>query len=216
MEKPNYYAIIPAEVRYSQIKANAKLLYGEITCLSNSKGYCFASNNYFAKLYGVSKNTISLWIKDLKDSGFVSIKIVYKNKQIIERRISIIHFKDTITKNDERGIINNVEDNNIKINTTRILLNRKKDFENKVSLLIGEELSKPEFISYWTESNPKGTKMRFEMERTWDLNKRFKRWIANSKKWNTNKSNNSRVKSSINSHQKAKEMIRQMNNNTNN
>jgi hypothetical protein len=66
MEKPSYYAIIPANVRYADIKANAKLLYGEITALSSQKGYCWSSNNYFAELYGVSKNTISLWINQLK------------------------------------------------------------------------------------------------------------------------------------------------------
>ena len=50
-ETPNYYAIIPSNVRYSDLKPNAKLLYGEITALSNKHGFCFASNKYFANLY---------------------------------------------------------------------------------------------------------------------------------------------------------------------
>lgn len=36
METPNYYAIIPAEVRYASIPGNAKLLYGEISALTNT------------------------------------------------------------------------------------------------------------------------------------------------------------------------------------
>ena len=31
--KPNYYAVLSAEVRYSDITPNAKLLYAEINCL---------------------------------------------------------------------------------------------------------------------------------------------------------------------------------------
>ena len=47
--KPNYYAIIPAEVRYNEkLTANSKLLFGEITALTNKTGVCWANNKYFA------------------------------------------------------------------------------------------------------------------------------------------------------------------------
>lgn len=91
--KRNYYAIIPAEVRYSKnLKANEKLMYGELTALANEKGYCFASNEYFSQLYNVSKVSISKWISNLEKNEFLRIKMIYEKgtKQIKERRIYIV------------------------------------------------------------------------------------------------------------------------------
>lgn len=70
----SYYAIIPGDVRYNKkLSPNAKLLYGEITALCNQEGYCWATNAYFAELYGVNKPTISLWVKSLEEEGFITI-----------------------------------------------------------------------------------------------------------------------------------------------
>lgn len=90
MEQPNYYAIIPANVRYdNDLKANEKLMYGEITSLSNKHGYCNASNKYFANLYGKDIDTVSDWINNLKKKGYVKIEVLRKGKKITERRIEV-------------------------------------------------------------------------------------------------------------------------------
>lgn len=92
-QKKSYYAIIPANVRYdANVTPNAKLLYGEITALCNERGYCWATNKYFADLYNVSKTSISKWIKSLEDNGYIESKIVYKEgtKEIENRYITII------------------------------------------------------------------------------------------------------------------------------
>ncbi len=88
----SYYAIIPASVRYdNKLIPSAKLLYGEITALSNEKGYCWASNDYFAKLYDVSKTTIKSWLKSLEDNGHINRRVRYRpgTKEIEFRWISI-------------------------------------------------------------------------------------------------------------------------------
>lgn len=89
IEKPNFYAVIPASVRYDDtLPANAKLLYGEISALTSSEGYCFASNGYFADLYGMSDETISRLIAKLEKAGHI-YRLVDRDEtgQIIGRRI---------------------------------------------------------------------------------------------------------------------------------
>ena len=212
MERPNYYAIIPAEVRYSDIKPNAKLLFGEITALTNKRGFCFATNNYFAELYQVSKNTISLWIGELKKGGFVSVEIIYENKQVKERRISITINRVGYSGKQLYPITKKGEDNNTRDNTTRLLSNRKKEFEEEVfSTNVKTELCS-EFVDYWTEQNHSKTKMKFELERTFDIKRRLARWEKNSEKWGVPQQKKSRVQTLITTHKSAREMMDNINN----
>lgn len=74
--KVSYYAIIPANVRYDcELTEKAKLLYGEITCLSNKEGYCFATNGYFAKLYNCTTRAIQNAISKLQERGYIKVVI---------------------------------------------------------------------------------------------------------------------------------------------
>lgn len=91
-EKPNYYAIIPASVRYDRkLQPNAILLYGEITALTKKDGYCWAGDSYFADLYEVAKSTVQTWLKRLEQRGHIIRTVVYKDgsRQIKQRRITI-------------------------------------------------------------------------------------------------------------------------------
>lgn len=94
-ESPCYYSIIPADVRYDKrLTPNAKLLYAEITALTNMNGQCFATNEYFANLYSVSKVSISKWIKNLIDCGYLTSEITYKeeSKEIDKRYLSLVKY----------------------------------------------------------------------------------------------------------------------------
>ena len=138
MEKPNYYSIIPAEVRYDKnLVPNAKLLYAEITALLNINGQCFASNKYFANLYNKSTVTISRWISQLKKLGYIDTHIKYKKgtKEIESRSITLLkEMFIPINKNVKRGINKNVKDNN----NTKVLYNNinnkkpKKQFDTNL------------------------------------------------------------------------------------
>lgn len=129
MEKA-YYAVIPANVRYDEmLKDKAKLLYGEITALTNEKGFCWASNSYFAELYNVAKETISRLLRNLCERGYIKIEIVYKNREIVGRKIYVqtsipIDKKiNTYYQNDQEGLdekINTPIDEKVKENNTDI------------------------------------------------------------------------------------------------
>lgn len=127
-----YYAIIPATIRYDKnITPNAKLLYAEITALCNEKGYCWASNAYFAELYGVSKTSISNWISSLQKNGYISVDIIYKenSKEIQNRYIRILNdpMKEILTgyeRNLQYPMKENFTDNNK-------IINNKKEYISK-------------------------------------------------------------------------------------
>lgn len=77
LERPNYYGVLPADVRYDpDVTANAKILFAEITALANITGMCWATNKYFANLYGVLPNRISVWVRQLETKGFISTKVI--------------------------------------------------------------------------------------------------------------------------------------------
>lgn len=134
MEQPSYYSILTANVRYDpRLKnhADCKVLYSEITALSNKSGYCHATNKYFSKLYDRPVPTISKWINLLKDCGYLKIVMIKDGKQIKERRIYPISTPinvdvNTYSSKREEGInagvkapINvDVKENNTSINNT--------------------------------------------------------------------------------------------------
>ena len=43
------------------------------------------------------------------------------------------------------------------------------------------------FIDYWSESNINGSKMKFEMQKTFDIKRRILKWTSNQKEWNVEK-----------------------------
>lgn len=74
-EKPSYWAVLPAAVRYDQeLSSSAKLLYAEISALTGETGFCYARNAYFENLYGLSERTISRLVKDLAARGYLRIE----------------------------------------------------------------------------------------------------------------------------------------------
>lgn len=124
-EKPSYYSIITADVRYDErLKPNEKLLYSEITALSNKYGYCTATNSYFSKLYRADKSTVSRWVSHLEKCGYVQVEQTRNGKRIVQRKIYPIATplltKKSIpyAQKDQYPIDKKVKGNITRVNTT--------------------------------------------------------------------------------------------------
>lgn len=144
MENPGYYGILPANIRYDKnLKPMEKIMYSELTALSNKNGYCNASNSYFAELYEVHKNTVGLWINHLEKLGYIKSQLIYEGKEIKERRIFITPINekidtyqlkdlDPINKKIDTPINEKIEDNNTSINNTRLIITNNNNLENVI------------------------------------------------------------------------------------
>lgn len=165
-----------------------KLLLVEIDSLDAEKG-CYASNDYFAKFFQLSKSRISDLIGQLVSKGYITTFLVYDGKQVKRREITMVipirKFEGGIRKTEE-GYSENSEDNNTLVNNTisnknNKIYNHKEAFVSRVNEFkdkLGNEYDR--FIDYWTEANEKG-KMRFQDQKFFDISRRISTWTKNSK-----------------------------------
>ncbi|BAS46671.1 hypothetical protein SSCHL_1891 [Staphylococcus schleiferi] len=160
-DQPSYYSIITANVRYdNRLTDSEKLLFAEITSLSNKYGYCTASNGYFAKLYEVTKVTVSRRIANLKECGYLQVEIIREGNEIKQRKmypltemIRPINTNDNTPINNSVNtpIITNVKENNTSNNNTSI------NNINRIDILSGDPTSYPyrDVIDYLNKQTDK-------------------------------------------------------------
>ena len=200
-EKPNYYAIIPAEVRYSKaLIPNAKLLYAEITALCNMNGKCTASTEYFCRLYEVSKVSVQKWLKNLEDNNHIRRVNKYKphSKQIECRVITLVNVpsKEKLTDNTNINITNtNLTDSNKKALFKKPTLDEVKNY----CILRKNNIEAESFIDFYESKG-------------WQIGKEtMKNWKACVRTWESRENKNpktmSKLDAQINEWQKAKELL---------
>ena len=170
-EKPNYYAVIPANVRYdNDLRANEKLLYGEITALAQKTGECWANNKYFSELYEVQPNAIATWIRHLKEKEYILVDYEYSGREIAKRIIKIggIQKDNTSYSKRYKGGIQKGEENNTSINNTskKEIYKERPPLEEVRDYCINvrhNNVDYQKFYDYFNEGNwidSKGNKVR--------------------------------------------------------
>jgi hypothetical protein len=199
MDKPNYYAVIPANVRYSKkLTPNAKLLYAEITALCNMNGKCTASTEYFSKLYEVSRVSIQKWLKILEDNNHIKRVNIYKqgSKEILTRVITLVNnpCKEKLIDNTNINITNtNLTDSNKKERFKKPILDEVINY----CILRKNNIDAEAFIDFYESKN-------------WMVGKnKMKDWKACVRTWERRdgKQNMGKVHSQLSEWEQAKRML---------
>lgn len=177
MEKPNYYAVIPANVRYDKdLTTNAKLLYGEISALAQKNGVCFAKNEYFSKLYNLSERTISRLISSLKDKNYIKVEFDNSESSKKYRQICL----GGVDKNGNDSIDKNVQYNNTSnINNTSITKENIKERFDKFWNVYPKKVSKGN-AEKWFAKNKPSEELVNEMIDKINLLKTTEQWKKNN------------------------------------
>lgn len=86
------FSIIPNEVKYNRdLRLLSRFVLSDIVSFTYAFE-CFASNDYFAELYGVSKRTIETVIKELRDHEYIVTQYnPGTNRRIITPSINIMN-----------------------------------------------------------------------------------------------------------------------------
>lgn len=201
-DKPNYYSITPANVRYDKsLPMGARFMYGEITALTKKDGYCWAGDSYFAELYEVTNTTIQNWLRALERKGYISRKRIYKEgtKQIKNRYIRLF---DTPTQNNLGTYVKNINDP-----TQNNLGTYPKNIKNPTQNNLRDSITST--ITFTTTNNnkpskpPKPVADRDHFESLWKLypNKKGKESAWNSYKQSIKAgANDDEIKQGINNY----------------
>ena len=185
---------IPKDIWLSKdLSVNEKILLAEIDSLGGSSDGCFASNQYFADFFDLSKDRISRLVSGLKNKGYITVELIYKegtcevDKRIIKLNPYSYFYQGV--QNHQGGIGENTKDitNNYNINnnnkaskkkTTKEVRHKYGEFKNvllsdkdleKLKAEYGEELVEKYIkkMDEWIELNGRRYKNYYLALRQW-------------------------------------------------
>ena len=113
---------IPKEIWLSEdLGWTEKFLLTEIDSLAENKE-CFATNEYFAQFFSLSKDRVSKLISTLSNKGYVEVKLTYKpgTKQVQKRVITTIGYRRKQLEGIGENNYTPIGENNEDINTLLI------------------------------------------------------------------------------------------------
>jgi len=152
-------------------------------------------------------------IKSLKDLGIIETKVVgipaKQHFKIIENKL--LSYFNTSCEESAKLVVKKtqtINKNNNNNNNNNNISNRRDKFVFEVLTFDYEESILNGFIDYWTEPNKSNTKMKYELNKTWETKRRLKTWANNQKKWDKPKTKTmSKIDMQLNEYLKGKEYL---------
>lgn len=189
----NGYGISSNEwVLDNDIKNELRLLL-IISSLSANKGFCNATNTYFAEMFNESEETISRKINKLLEKGYLGIEYDKKGSTIIGRSLRLTKIS-TVTVDENINGVNLIKINNNKERNIIINNNISKEKKNKPTI---EEIK--EYCLERHNNINAETFYDFYESKNWMIGKnKMKDWKAAIRTWErNNKSTTQQTRNSI-------------------
>ena len=135
----NGYAICFNEWTLDKSIKNELRLLLIVSSLCAKEGYCFATNDYLAKLFGEDECSISRKLKKLEDKNYIKITYKKNGNVVSSREIRLTKISTAVDKKINGAVDKNVKENNINIssniNITRLSNNINSNINNIVEYL---------------------------------------------------------------------------------
>ena len=202
IQKSKNYSIISNEIlKRKDLSLKAKGLMSLILSLPDDWDL---NVNGLVKIVKESKNTLYSILKELNGFGYVERnRITDSSGKVLKWELIVYenpHTKKPEPKNPDVEKCTQINTNK-KINTNITKHNKEKFSIQVFEMGILNKEESNNFIDYWSEKNKKG-KMRWELQKTWDLSLRMKRWKRTSKS-----SGRSKIENQISAHYGALELL---------
>ena len=141
---PNYWAVVPAFVRYNKsLTYLEKILYAEISALSNKMGYCYATNQYFSDNFGNSDMTIQRSLKNLEELGFISTVKEYVGAIGVNRKIFVNAIAPKVSLANDKNVARENGNEGVDISQKGQKRGRNSIISNSTSISISKDIDKP-------------------------------------------------------------------------
>ena len=206
--KKQYLNVIANNIfKDKNISLKAKGLLGLILSLPNDWNLNVKG---LTKITKEGKHSISNTINELIENNYIERNTIremgmFKGYQYIVYEHPKAGNWDTVKPIPEKQQQLSKEDNKILIKKDLI-----KRLKNEVLNFNADNLTKVEFLEYWLEKSKSG-KTRYEMQKTWDTNRRLKTWIKNEKNWYGNNKKD-KVDNQVGAWLSARDMIEKQSN----